>query len=51
MSVRKGVTINDASYVALAGARECKAVTEDRELPEKFPTLATPLSEFRPGPT
>ena len=46
MSFESGVTVYDASYVALAKMRGCKAVTEDRELLERFPGIAVPLSEF-----
>lgn len=49
MSAEDGVTVYDAVYVALARMKGCRVLTEDRELLEKFPRFATPLSEFSPA--
>lgn len=46
LSVDEDVTLYDASYVALAKIKGTRVVTEDREILEKFPSLAKPLEDF-----
>lgn len=43
LSSRKGVTVYDACYVALAVRRKTKLLTEDDELLQKFPNVAISL--------
>ena len=52
MSANEGVTVYDACYVALASLGRCTAITEDKELLEKFPELTISLSralDYLPG--
>ena len=49
LSLREGVTLYDACYVALAKRKGSRVVTEDKELLDRFPALTLPLSRFQPS--
>lgn len=51
LSMRKDLTVYDASYLALAQRINSKVITEDRELLDKFPSQTMALSEFRSSHT
>ncbi len=46
LSLREGLTVYDACYVALAKRIESKVITEDRELLSKFPEQTMPMAEY-----
>jgi predicted nucleic acid-binding protein len=47
LSLRNGVTVYDACYVALAQRKGSKVITEDGELLDKFPSSTMSLDGFR----
>jgi predicted nucleic acid-binding protein len=48
-SLREGLTVYDACYVALARRIESKVVTGDNETLGKFPALTIPMEGYRPN--
>lgn len=46
LSVREGLTLYDACYVALAQRMGSKVITEDKELLDKFPAQTATLASF-----